>query len=55
MREKEEREFRRGYNEQELQASALRKAFFKKYILDFDLNFYKTQEERDWAYIARRE
>ena len=55
VREKEEREFRRGYNEAELEASALRKAFLKKYIINFDVNFYKTQEETDWAYICRRE
>jgi hypothetical protein len=53
--EKEEYEFRRGYTEKELEAAALRKAFLKKFIINFDVNFYQTQEERDWAYVARRE
>jgi hypothetical protein len=42
VREKEELEFRRGYNEKELEASALRKAFLKKFVINFDVNFYQT-------------
>lgn len=55
IREKEELEASRGYSDQEMQASILRKTFLKKFIINFDPNFYKTQVERDWAYIARRE
>ena len=55
MREKEELEFRRGYTEKDLEAATLRKAFLKKFIINFDTNFYKTQQERDWAYIVKRE
>ncbi|KAL4431699.1 hypothetical protein ABPG74_017328 [Tetrahymena malaccensis] len=53
--EKEKLEYSRGYNQQELEASKLRKDFVKKYIVDFDTTSYKTQVERDWAYIAKRE
>lgn len=52
---KEEMEYNRGYNQQEMAAAKLRREFVRKFIVDFDPNFYKTQEERDWAYIARRE
>jgi hypothetical protein len=55
VREKEELEASRGYRDEEMQASILRKAFLKKFVINFDPNFYKTQVERDWAYIARRE
>lgn len=54
IREKEDWEFKRGYNEIEMQASVLRKNFLRKYIIDFDTNLFKTQPERDWAYIAKR-
>jgi len=47
-------EFKRGYTPEELKASELRKRFLKQYVIDFDTNLYKTQEERDWAYIAKR-
>ncbi|CAD8091809.1 unnamed protein product [Paramecium sonneborni] len=52
---KEEMEYQRGYSAEEMQAAKLRKAFVQKYIADFDTNFYKTQEERDWGYVVRRE
>jgi len=52
---KELYEYRAGYSTQELKASALRKAFFKSYIVNFDTFLYKTQVEKDWAYIAKRE
>lgn len=52
---KEEMEYNRGYSVEEMQAAKLRKAFVQKYIADFDTNFYKTQEERDWGYVVRRE
>eukprot|EP01015_Nassula_variabilis_P015175 TRINITY_DN226_c0_g1_i1.p3 TRINITY_DN226_c0_g1~~TRINITY_DN226_c0_g1_i1.p3 ORF type:complete len:155 (-),score=28.62 TRINITY_DN226_c0_g1_i1:140-604(-) len=52
---REEREYAKGYSDQDLEASALRKQFFKRHIVDFDTNLYDTQVERDWAYIARRE
>jgi hypothetical protein len=42
IREKEELEFSRGYSEEEMQASILRKTFLKKFIINFDPNFYKT-------------
>lgn len=54
IREKEDWEFKRGYTTQEMQASKLRKDFVKRYIIDFDTHLYKTQEERDWAYLAKR-
>ena len=37
-----------------MEASLLRQAFIKRFIVDFDTNLYKTQEERDWAYICKR-
>ena len=52
--ERENFEFNRGLNEQELSASVLRQNFIKKFIVGFDTNLYKTQEERDWAYICKR-
>lgn len=52
--ERENFEFNRGLNETESAASKLRQAFLKKFIIGFDTNLYKTQEERDWAYIAKR-
>ncbi len=54
IREKEDFEFKRGYTPEELKASTLRKRFLQQYVIDFDTNLYKTQEERDWAYIAKR-
>jgi hypothetical protein len=54
IREKEDFEFKRGYTPEELKASELRKRFLKQNVIDFDTNLYKTQEERDWAYIAKR-
>lgn len=54
VREKEDFEFKRGYTPEELKASELRKRFLRQYVIDFDTNLYKTQEERDWAYIAKR-
>ncbi len=42
IREKEELEFSRGYSEEEMQASILRKTFLKKFVINFDPNFYKT-------------
>ena len=53
--EKSQLEYDRGYTEAELKASKLRKDFFRKYIVEFDPYFYSTQEEKDWAYIAKRE
>lgn len=38
-----------------MKASKLRTDFVKKYIVNFDSNLYKTQVERDWAYVAKRE
>jgi hypothetical protein len=38
-----------------MQASEMRKNFFNKYVADFDTNLYKTMEERDWSFIAKRE
>ena len=37
------------------EASKLRMKFFKDHIINFQTNFYKTDVERDWAYIAKRE
>jgi hypothetical protein len=54
IREKEDWEFKRGYTAEELQASELRKSFLKQFVIDFDTNLYKTQEERDWSYLAKR-
>jgi hypothetical protein len=54
IREKEDWEFKRGYSPDELKASELRKNFLNKFIINFDTNLYKTQEERDWAYLAKR-
>lgn len=54
IREKEDWEFKRGYTPEEMQASTLRKNFLKQYIINFDTVLYKTQEERDWAYLAKR-
>ena len=53
--EKEDLEYQRGYSDKDLQASKLRKDFVQKYIVNFDSNLYKTQVERDWAYICKRE
>lgn len=55
IREKEDLEFNRGQTEQEMKASELRKRFLSRYIINFDTFLYKTQVERDWAYIAKRE
>ena len=55
IRAKEDLEFARGQTEQEMKASELRKNFLTKYIINFDTFLYKTQVERDWAYIAKRE
>ena len=52
--EREDFEFRRGFDEKEQEASNLRQSFLKKFIINFDTNLYKTQEERDWAYICKR-
>lgn len=54
IREKEDWEFKRGYTAEELQASELRKRFLTQYVINFDTHLYKTQEERDWAYLAKR-
>lgn len=54
IREKEDWEFKRGYSPEEMQASNLRKDFLRRYIINFETNLYKTQEERDWAYLAKR-
>ena len=54
IREKEDFEFQRGWVGQEFEASQLRQSFIKKFIVNFDTNLYKTQEERDWAYICKR-
>jgi hypothetical protein len=35
-------------------ASKLRKDFLNRYIINFDTHLYKTQEERDWSYLAKR-
>jgi hypothetical protein len=32
----------------------MRLGFVKDFIIGFDVNLYKTQVERDWAYIAKR-
>ncbi len=55
IRELEDWQYRRGYTEDELRASELRKRFFTKFIASFDTSLYKTMVERDWAYIAKRE
>ena len=55
VREKENLEEKRGWTTEELQASELRKQFLSKYIVNFDTHLYKTQVERDWGYIAKRE
>ena len=54
IREKEDWEFKRGYSPEEMQASKLRKDFLRRYIIDFETHMYKTQQERDWAYLAKR-
>ena len=36
-------------------ASSLRMKFFSEWILKKHPMYFKTQEERDWAYIAKRE
>lgn len=43
IREKEDWEYTRGYTDEELQASKLRKDFLKKFVINFDTNLYKTQ------------
>ncbi|KRW99193.1 hypothetical protein PPERSA_07436 [Pseudocohnilembus persalinus] len=53
--DRENAEQRIGWNNEELQASELRKQFIARYIANFDTNLYKTQIERDWGYIAKRE
>ena len=37
------------------QATKLRQKFFSDYILHRQPHLYRTQEEQDWSYIARRE
>lgn len=54
VREKEDWEFKRGYTKEDLQAGELRSNFLKQYIINFETHLYKTQEERDWAYLAKR-
>lgn len=54
LREKEDWEFKRGYSSEDLAASKLRKNFLRQFVIDFDTHLYKTQEERDWAYLAKR-
>ena len=44
IREQENFESERGYSADELKASNLRKAFLKKFVINFDTNLYKTQE-----------
>jgi|JI6StandDraft_1071083.scaffolds.fasta_scaffold06682_3 hypothetical protein len=44
----------RGLTPAELKAAKLRMNFLKKFIIGFDTYIYKTQVERDWAYIAKR-
>jgi hypothetical protein len=44
----------RGFTEPELKAAKLRMDFLKKFIIGFDTYIYKTQVERDWAYISKR-
>lgn len=44
----------RGLTPLELKAAKLRIGFLKKFIIGFDTYIYKTQVERDWAYIAKR-
>ena len=55
VREKENIEEHRGWNDTELKASELRKNFLRRYIINFDTFLYKSQVERDWAYVAKRE
>merc|ERR1712214_20546 len=55
LHELEYQAWRRGYTKEELEAQALRKEFFNDYIVNFDTNLYRTQVERDWAFIAKRE
>lgn len=52
--ERENFEFNRGFNDAELAANKLRQGFLKKFIIGFDTNLYKTQQERDWSYICKR-
>ena len=37
------------------EASRHRVQFLKDHIINFQTNFYKSQVERDWAYICKRE
>ncbi len=55
VKEKELLEERRGWTNEELVASNLRKKFVNKFVVNFDTFLYKTQPERDWAYICKRE
>lgn len=55
IREKEDWQFKRGYTPEEMKASKLRKDFLNRYIINFDTHLYKTQEERDWSYLAKRQ
>jgi hypothetical protein len=55
VEERAEFEYRRGYSGQELEAAKLRMGFFKKFIVMTSPHSYRTQVERDWAYIAKRE
>ena len=55
IREKEVLEERRGFTDLELTASELRKKFLLDHVVNFDTYLYKTQIERDWGYIAKRE
>ena len=37
-----------------MEASKLRKQFLRQFVINFDTHLYKTQPERDWAYLAKR-
>ena len=45
----------RAYQVPYQQASKLRMDFFKEFILNKQTIYFKTQEERDWSYVAKRE
>ena len=44
-----------GIPQDHMEAINLRINFFTKYILDRGATDYKTNTEKDWAYVARRE
>jgi len=47
--------YKAGFTSDEERASKLRMDFIDEYIVNFDTNLYKSQIEKDWAYICKRE